>query len=99
MARNLVAERGQVRFGRVEPGKQGIGVADQDHGGRGEGEPPADPFGQFHSYLPFQRGELLAYGGSGVAEGGGGRGHRAVRADRVQDPEAAHVEHEAELIS
>ncbi len=93
-ARDPVPEGGQVGFGRFQLGKQHIGMADQDHGGGGEFQASAHSFGKSHSYLPFQRGELLADGGSGVAEGGGGRGHRAVRADRVQDPETADIEHE-----
>ena len=47
----------------------------------------------------YQVGELLGYGGGRIAERGGGRGHRPVRADGVQDPEPAHIEHKAELIS
>jgi len=93
-ARDLVAQRGQVGLGRVQPGEQRVGVPDQDQGGRGELEPPASPFGKSHAHLPFQGGELLGYGGGRVAERGGGRGHRPVRADGVQDPEPAHIEHE-----
>jgi hypothetical protein len=98
-ARDLVAQRGQVGLGRVQPGEQGVGVSHQDVRGRGELDPPPGPFGQSHPDLAFQRGELLGYGGGRVAERAGGRGHRPVRADGVQDPEPAHIKHEAELIS
>ena len=72
-----------------------VAHTDEYQGGRGELEPSPTPFGQPHAHLPFQGGELLGYGGGRVAERRGGRGHRPVRADGVQDPEPAHVEHEA----
>ena len=77
--RNLVAQRGQVGLGRVQPGEQRVGVRHQDQRGGGEGDSPPGPFGKSHSYLTFERGELLGYGGGRVPERGGGRGHRPVR--------------------
>ncbi len=38
---DLVAQRGQVGFGRVQPGQQGVGVRDQDDGSRRQADPPA----------------------------------------------------------
>ena len=74
--RDLVAQRGQVGFGRVQPGQQGVGVPDQDHRGRGELEPTPGPFGQPDPDLALQGGQLLGDGGRRVAERHGSRGHR-----------------------
>ena len=95
----LVAQRGQVGFGRVQLGQQGVGVGDQDDGSRGEADPPALAFGEPHPDLALERGELLGDGGRRVAERGRGRRDRAVRADRVQHPKPTDIKHEAELSS
>ena len=98
-ARDLVAQRGQVGFGRVQPGEQRVGVRHQDQRGGGEGDSPPGPFGKNHSDLAFQRGELLGYGGGRVPEGGRRGGHRPVPGHGVQDPEPADIEHEVYIIS
>ena len=54
--RHLVAQRGQVGFGRVQLGQQGVGVPDQDHRGRSELQASAGPFGQSHPDLALQGG-------------------------------------------
>ena len=96
---DLVTQRGQISLGRLELGQEGVGVGHEEAGRGGQPDAPAGPLGQLHPDLPFEGGELLGNGRGRVAQRGGGRGDRSVGADSMQDPEAAHIQHEAELIS
>ena len=66
--------------------------------GVGEAEPAPVALQQRHAGLALKRGELLGHGGRRVGERLRDGGHRAALVQLAQQPQAADVEHEAELI-
>ena len=92
-ARQAGAGGGERGRGLFQDREDGLGVADQDDAGRGQGHAPAGALEQRHAGLALQGGELLRDGGRGVRERVGDRGDRSPVGQFEQQPEPAHVDH------